>query len=87
MLFEIAHMGKRICHTTFMMFCGIPYFVDKNMVTQGCNQGMRPNAAKCGYNTEIRKFTEHDRARRGTYHAELRNMTAEGYLPPQNYGT
>jgi hypothetical protein len=43
-----------------MMFCGIPGFVmdfvDKNTVTQGCNQGMRPNAAKCGYNSKIKSY-------------------------------
>jgi hypothetical protein len=39
-----------------MLLCGIPDFVDKNTVTQGCNQGMGPNAAKCGYNSKIKRY-------------------------------
>ena len=31
-------------------------FVNKSTVTQGCNPGMRPNAAKCGYNPKIKSY-------------------------------
>ena len=28
----------------------------KNTAIQGCNQGMRPNAAKCGYNSKTKSY-------------------------------
>jgi hypothetical protein len=56
--------GAASCHRASSRRSGARWrAVDKNTVTQECNQGMRPNTATCGCTSKIKSYIS-DRANR-----------------------
>jgi hypothetical protein len=58
---------NRSLRRTSLSWCSLAYqiFRVKNTMTQGCNQGMRPNAAKCGYNSKTKSYTQPGKSWKG----------------------